>query len=267
MYDEIRDELKEKQEELFSWKAQIEMSLAEAPKGKLYRSASNGYEQYYIREPDHNGRIRKKYVRKNERKRLAKIWQRDYDCKILSMIKKRIQCIDQFLEQFSVSCPEEVYEKLPLEQKKAVSPFVLTDEMYIKEWKSVIFEGMDMASNPQEIFTERGEQVRSKSEKIIADSLYRNGIPYRYEHPVYLRGMGVVHPDFICLHVKKRKEILWEHMGLMGDPEYCRRALKKEELYIKNGYRSGIDIIYTRESSGYTISTKVIDQIIKDTFL
>ena len=67
MYDEIRDELKEKQEELFSWKAQIEMSLAEAPKGKLYRSASNGYEQYYIREPDHNGRIRKKYVRKNER--------------------------------------------------------------------------------------------------------------------------------------------------------------------------------------------------------
>ena len=45
MYDEIRDELKEKQEELFSWKAQLEMSLAEAPKGKLYRSASNGYEQ------------------------------------------------------------------------------------------------------------------------------------------------------------------------------------------------------------------------------
>ena len=43
MYDEIRDELKEKQEELFSWKAQLEMSLAEAPKGKLYRSASNGY--------------------------------------------------------------------------------------------------------------------------------------------------------------------------------------------------------------------------------
>ena len=85
MYDEIRDELKEKQEELFSWKAQLEISLAEAPKGKLYRSASNGYEQYYIREPDHNGRIRKKYVRKNERKQLAKIWQRDYDCKILSI--------------------------------------------------------------------------------------------------------------------------------------------------------------------------------------
>ena len=56
-------------------------------------------------------------------------------------------------------------------------------------------------------------------------------------------------------------------MGLMGDPEYCRRALKKEEMYIKNGYRTGIDIIYTRESSGYTISTKVIDQIIKEFFL
>ena len=27
MYDEIRDELKEKQEELFSWKAQLEMKI------------------------------------------------------------------------------------------------------------------------------------------------------------------------------------------------------------------------------------------------
>lgn len=267
MYNEIRDKLKERQAELFSWKAQLESSLAEAPKGKIYRSTSNGYEQYYIRKPDSDGRIRKKYVRKKDRKQLAGIWQRDYDGRILSMIKKQIQCIDRFLEQFSISCLEEVYEKLPLEQKKAVRPLVLTDEMYVKEWDNVIYKGLDITSDQQEVFTERGEQVRSKSEKIIADSLHRNGIPYRYEYPVFLRGMGVVHPDFICLHVKKRKEILWEHMGLMGDPEYCRRALKKEEMYIKNGYRTGIDIIYTRESSGYTISTKVIDQIIKELFL
>lgn len=71
MYDEIRDELKEKQEELFSWKAQLEMGLAEAPKGKLYRSASNGYEQYYIREPDHNGRIRKKICKKERAKTVS----------------------------------------------------------------------------------------------------------------------------------------------------------------------------------------------------
>ena len=29
-----------------------------------------------------------------------------------------------------------------------------------------------------EIYTNKGEQVRSKSEKIIADELYRRGIPY-----------------------------------------------------------------------------------------
>ena len=101
------------------------------------------------------------------------------------MIKKQIQCIDRFLEQFSISCLEEVYEKLPLEQKKAVRPLVLTDEMYVKEWDNVIYKGLDITSDQQEIFTERGEQVRSKSEKIIADSLHRNGIPYRYEYPVF----------------------------------------------------------------------------------
>ena len=46
MYNEIRDKLKERQAELFSWKAQLESSLAEAPKGKIYRSTSTGYEQY-----------------------------------------------------------------------------------------------------------------------------------------------------------------------------------------------------------------------------
>ena len=89
------------------------------------------------------------------------------------------------------------------------------------------------ACNPQEIFTERGEQVRSKSEKIIADSLYRNGIPYRYEHPVYLRGMGVVHPDFICLHVKKRKEILWYTWDLWEIRSIAGGRLKKKKCILK----------------------------------
>lgn len=266
MKDAIRDVLLKKEEELFGWKKQLEKNLAEAPMGKLYRSKSNGSEQYYIRKPDANGKIRKKYVRKSEKMIVDRILQRDYEALVLEKVKEQISSIEKFLKEF---VPEEltaIYENLPCSQKKIITPWMETTEEYVRKWKNVLYVGKDFSQSAQEIFTERGERVRSKSEKIIADSLYRQGVPYRYEYPIYLRGMGTVYPDFMCLHVRRRKEILWEHMGMMSDAAYCKNALKKEEIYIKNGYRTGIDIIYTHESSEYTLSTKVIDQIIKDVF-
>ena len=61
-----------------------------------------------------------------------------------------------------------------------------------------VMEALDM-SKRQEIYTERGERVRSKSEKIIADKLFLQNIPYHYERPIYLKGFGMVYPDFCCL--------------------------------------------------------------------
>ena len=45
------------------------------------------------------------------------------------------------------------------------------------------------------LITEKGEYVRSKSEKIIADTLTKNNINYVYELPLRLKGYGTVKPD------------------------------------------------------------------------
>ena len=60
-----------------------------------------------------------------------------------------------------------------------------------REYKSKDFQVTDPV-----ILTEKGERVRSKSEKIMADYFYRNGIFYKYERPLYLPGVGIVYPDF-----------------------------------------------------------------------
>ena len=45
--------------------------------------------------------------------------------------------------------------------------------------------------------TLRGEVVRSRSEKVIADWFYRNGIRYAYEYPAFdQRGPVISRPDF-----------------------------------------------------------------------
>ena len=80
------------------------------------------------------------------------------------------------------------------------------------------------------------ERVRSKSEVIIADTLARHGVPYRYEYPLKLKSgrdgaFRTIHPDFLCLNVRTRAEFYWEHFGLMDDPDYLERTLAFIRLF------------------------------------
>ena len=44
------------------------------------------------------------------------------------------------------------------------------------------------------------------------------------------------------------KRFLWEHLGMMTDPIYCQKAMKKMTFYTKMGLYKVEDIIYTFES-------------------
>ena len=105
--------------------------------------------------------------------------------------------------------------------------------------------------------------MRSKSEVIIADLLGREKIPYRYEYPVKIKGWGKVYPDFTVLNVKKRKEMYWEHFGMMDDPEYVEKAVQKIEMYQKNGIYPGEHLIITYETRNVQINQKSIMGLIQ----
>ena len=67
-------------------------------------------------------------------------------------------------------------------------------------------------SNPykpeKKIFdTRKGEKVRSKSEAIIADTLYEFGIPYRYEYHVNMVNGEIKYSDFMLFKVNTKEEI------------------------------------------------------------
>lgn len=80
--------------------------------------------------------------------------------------------------------------------------------------------------------TERGERVRSKSEKIMADYFHRHSIEYKYECPIYLKGMGMVYPDFTFLSKKLEKEVYWEHCGMVDESSYARNMVRKIEQMV-----------------------------------
>ena len=124
------------------------------------------------------------------------------------------------------------------------------------------YTGKEFPEGTPVIRTERGERVRSKSEKILADYFSRHGIPYKYECPLYLKGTGLVHPDFTFLSRKSGQEIYWEHDGRMDDPEYARNAIRKIQAYEANGIYPGERLILTFETSKIVLDMKLIEKLV-----
>lgn len=79
--------------------------------------------------------------------------------------------------------------------------------------------------------TKTGARVRSKSEKLIADSLHDHGFRFEYEKTLTLDGY-VIHPDF-CL---SDYDLIIEHLGLIDrNPDYQKNWEWRKRLYDKHG--------------------------------
>lgn len=97
--------------------------------------------------------------------------------------------------------------------------------------------------------TSFGLQVRSKSEALIAEMLHANKIPFEYELPLLLKEAGsqvLVRPDFTI--ITKYGLIYWEHMGMISNDDYRRKAFQKMDLYTKNGITVPNNLIITMDS-------------------
>ena len=114
--------------------------------------------------------------------------------------------------------------------------------------------------------TLRGELVRSKSEVIIADTLFTYKIPFRYECHLDLNGV-IVYPDFTILHPETMEKYYWEHFGLMEKAIYRERTFNKLALYGEHNILPSINLITTYETQSHPINSEYIQQIIENTFL
>ena len=127
----------------------------------------------------------------------------------------------------------------------------------------VEYEGKAIYEDMQYFITEKGEKVRSKSEKIIADKLYMMGIPYRYEYPLILNDNIMVYPDFTILKMPERKEVYLEHFGMMDDINYVDTALFKMNSYEKNGIYLGVNLFITYETGRKPLNTKDLNEMLR----
>ena len=252
---------------------EVKRRLVNVPKGRLRISKKRGGVEFYYKEErgdvlggkgkkNTNGR----YMKKDEYELAGRIAQRDYDVDVLKSSEERMQAIEIFLETYKRTCLERIYQETNKYRRKLVTPVILPDEEYVKQWQAVEYRGKAFEDDEYEIITERGERVRSKSEKIIADKLYALGIPYRYEYPLMLDGNVRVYPDFTILKMPERKEVYLEHFGMMDDADYVENAMYKLNSYEKNKIYLGVNLFVTHETSRSPLNTRALDGMLKRTF-
>ncbi|MBR2123302.1 MAG: hypothetical protein IJ930_10325 [Lachnospiraceae bacterium] len=262
---ELEKTLKDRHKYLEKLEQSIIRSLKRAPEGTLRINRINGCPQYFLRTSpkDTNG----SYIPAKKRDLAARLAQKAYNRKALAAVQKEARAVERFLKSYPAFPVEDIYERLSAERQKLVVPLTETDEMFAERWNDVSLTSGPVYALPSAFSTERGEMVRSKSEVLIADLLFKNNIPYRYEHPLYLNGLSTVFPDFTVLNIRTRKEYVWEHSGMMDDPEYAARAVQKICAYELNGYRPGENLILTFETSEQPLNMKLVRELVKEYLL
>jgi hypothetical protein len=239
--------------------------MKQAPAGSLRIYERNGNVSYY--SVVHGKAV---YIRKNNIKAAENLAQKSYDKKLEKRINSEIGAIRRYRKTIAGNIAEDLYPSLPKYRQQLLKQHIITDEEYAAAWLEKVQRIKEDDPLPIRykldpitgFYTEKGELVRSKSEKIIADKLLHTGIPYVYEMPLDLGKHGFQHPDFTILNVYTREVFYWEHLGRMDESDYLERNLGKINDYQLSHILPGKQLILTHETEQCPLDTRIIDEII-----
>ena len=232
--------------------------LITEPEGYLRISNDKNKLRYYHCIDDNNG----VYISKADEQLPRQLAQKTYNKSVAKKAEARLKQIKKIVQDYSDREMEEIYTSMHKERQLLVTPIEPTWNQLLTEWFEEEYCGKEFQEGTAVILTERGERVRSKSEKILADYFFRRNILYKYEKPLYLKGYGTVYPDFTFLSKKTGQEIYWEHEGMMDRQEYARSAIRKIESYQMNNIYPGDRLILTFETEQSVLNSKIIEGLV-----
>lgn len=217
--------------------------------GKTYQ-----YREYTTQDNTHQTLSKRK-----KEKQIQRLCQSEYHRVVEKMAAERMQLLVKILPRIEAMNLEKAVLRLHPGKREMLKSYIADEEAFAAAWAAQPFAQKEPPEKGYR--TERGEIVRSKSEMIIANKLFANGIPYRYEAEMRLAEF-TVHPDFTVLNRRTRATLVWEHFGMTGDLEYATSAYARQLAYQKSGYLPGRDLIVTMESPRQPMDSRQAQKII-----
>ena len=224
--------------------------LKDAPEGQLRsRKDGNALRFYCRRTGETNGEYLS--LAGEDIDLVRKLAQKKYAQKVLTAADCELGAIEggesYILKHLPERKAEEVFDCIDPGVRSITTPIEDTDDLFAEQWQNRKFRYSGRFEDERTFTTKRGEKVRSKSERMIADVLFDEGVPYKYECPLIVGGV-TLHPDFTLLDKRARCEIYWEHFGMVDDESYAVNAFKRIYLYCATGAAGMGNLIITCEA-------------------
>ncbi|MCR4675772.1 MAG: hypothetical protein K5634_00910, partial [Sphaerochaetaceae bacterium] len=218
----------------------------------LYSFRKGSYSYFCLHSRNKNG-IEKTYL-KNENL-IKKYVNIEYNRKLLVVLKEITKVVEHaYKKACRITGNKSIRENTSPLKTKYLNPvysiFRTTDY-----WKQTNARKVDTRKHP--FLTAKGDYVRSKSEMIIANTLFYLGIPYVYEPIITLEGIRII-PDFEILNCMTGETIILEHFGMMDNPEYAAKAIAKINAYYKAGFSEMYNLILTYETRENPLTPEIV---------
>ncbi len=235
----------------------LEKSETVLPEGTLRITSCGKHSQFHQVIGDKDV-----YIPASNKQLAADLAQKKYNQRILDLARKRCNQLQRILSTYQADEVDQIYLSQHPARRQLVQPCERLWEEQLRIWFERPYAAYNQYEDKLTMQTENGEWVRSKSEKILADYFKSKGILYKYECPLSLNGSYVIHPDFTFLSPYTKKEIYWEHNGMMDDPLYADQAVKKINQYVKANILPGERLIVTYETKSCPLSMDTVKKYV-----
>ena len=232
-------------------------AVSAAPEGHLRILKKSGFVQYY----DGN-----EYLHTDD-SRIRLLAQRRYDKQVIKAALAEKRLLMHVVDNYPHIPIEEIYMAQNAVRQELIKPIMLPDEEFIERWLAEPYIRKPFAKNAPEIYSNKGERVRSKSEKMLADMFFLHGQPYKLECPLSNMYGEVIHPDFTLLRVKSRTIFYWEHCGMLDNPSYASDLDNRLRFYGSLGIFPGKGLLLTTETDGRPIDMRLAEEMMRQVLL
>ncbi|MCR5557781.1 MAG: hypothetical protein K6F75_09520 [Butyrivibrio sp.] len=211
------------------------------PEGDLVVNKNGNYYKYFnIADGE------RKLIPSSNKELIQKLALKKYYERQIYAYQREISAIKKYLKTMPNKTEDDLFKSTPV-YKELMKPMV-GNLLDITEWEAE--EYVKSKDYPENLIlnTIKGDKVRSKSEAIIADELFRLKVPYRYECRLMV-GNTFLHPDFTAINKRTGEIYIWEHFGRVDDSGYLNRnCIGKMIKYLNAGYYPTINMITTYET-------------------
>ena len=162
------------EERLNKIKQVIDKRLIDIPEGNLRITSSGKHIQYmHCKEKDGKYQKQGEYLKKENMSLVRALAQKSYDQKMKKLVDRRLKQIQIISKEYLDDEIELIYTSMNINRQALVTPVEKIWQQKVADWKSIPYTGKAFDEGIPEIYTKKGERVRSKSEKLIADTYWR----------------------------------------------------------------------------------------------